>query len=47
MSNEVEPDNLNQNNNHEEKHPLQDLDISNMILIKHPNNEVALGKMQF
>jgi hypothetical protein len=34
----------NSNSNEEEKQPLQDIDISNLIFIKHPNNELALGK---
>ena len=29
--------------NEEEKQPLQDIDISNLIFIKNPNNELALG----
>ena len=37
------------NNNHqveiEEKKPLQDLDLSHLIIIKNPNNEVAIGKL--
>jgi hypothetical protein len=31
------------NNENEEKKPLQDLDISHMIFIKNPNNEMAIG----
>jgi hypothetical protein len=30
--------------NEDEKQPLQDMDISNMIFIKNPNNELAIGK---
>jgi hypothetical protein len=30
--------------NQDEKQPLQDMDISNMIFIKNPNNELAIGK---
>lgn len=30
-------------NQNEEKTPLQDLDISNIIFIRNPNNEMALG----
>ncbi len=31
------------NNDNDEKKPLQDLDISHMIFIKNPNNEMAIG----
>lgn len=42
MSNEANY--LSQNNqNEQEKQPLQDLDLSHLILIKNPNNEVAIG----
>jgi len=33
------------NKNDEEKQPLQDMDISNIIFIKNPNNELALGNL--
>lgn len=39
---------LNQNavnNDNDEKKPLQDLDISHMIFIKNPNNEMAIGNI--
>jgi hypothetical protein len=42
MNNEANFPNL-ENNSQEEKEPLQDLDISNLIFIKNPNNEFALG----
>jgi hypothetical protein len=41
MENEVE----GQRHVDEEKAPLQDLDISNIIFIRNPNNEVALGNI--
>lgn len=45
MSNEVNLVNQEQNQHQtEEKTPLQDLDLSHLILIKNPNNEVAIGK---
>lgn len=33
------------NNDNDEKKPLQDLDISHMIFIKNPNNEMAIGNI--
>ena len=33
------------NKNDEEKQPLQDMDISNIIFIKNPNNELAIGNL--
>ena len=29
----------------DEKKPLDDLDLSHLILIKNPNNEMAIGKL--
>lgn len=33
------------NKNDEEKQPLHDMDISNIIFIKNPNNELAIGNL--
>lgn len=33
------------NNDNDEKKPLHDLDISHMIFIKNPNNEMAIGNI--
>jgi hypothetical protein len=40
----IRPQANHQENENEEKKPLQDLDISHMIFIKNPNNEMAIGK---
>ena len=40
----TQPQGNHQENVSEEKRPLQDLDISHMIFIKNPNNEMAIGK---
>jgi hypothetical protein len=31
----------------DEKKPLDDLDLSHLILIKNPNNEMAIGNISF
>jgi hypothetical protein len=49
MNNEVNNENINHGEQpiYDEKLPLQDLDLSNLILIKNPNNEVAIGNNTF
>jgi len=44
MEHEVLQNIASNENNPDEKKPLQDLDLSHMINIKNPNNEVALGE---
>lgn len=34
---------VNNNQNELEKQSLEDLDLSNVMIIKNPNNEVAIG----